>query len=128
VPAVSYPVSGKVALVTGAQRGIGWETARLLHSRDASVALVDLDEDLAKEAAERIAGVGRVIGIGADVTDRGARGGGLSGRCCGGSSIPSSMPAPSETRASGRPSRWATIPSARASRRARLLPHPEPAV
>jgi NAD(P)-dependent dehydrogenase (short-subunit alcohol dehydrogenase family) len=70
--AARYSVSGKVALVTGAERGIGWETARLLHSRGASVALVDLDEDAAKEAAERIAGDGRVIGIGADVTDRDA--------------------------------------------------------
>ena len=57
--AARYSVSGKVALVTGAERGIGWETARLLHSRGASVALVDLDEDAAKEAAERIAGDGR---------------------------------------------------------------------
>ena len=65
-----FNVAGKVALVTGAQRGIGWETARILHSKGAAVALVDLDEDLAKEAAERIAGDGRVIGIGADVTDR----------------------------------------------------------
>lgn len=70
--AARYSVSGKVALVTGAERGIGWETARLLHSRGASVALVDLDEDAAREAAERIAGDGRVIGIGADVTDRDA--------------------------------------------------------
>jgi NAD(P)-dependent dehydrogenase (short-subunit alcohol dehydrogenase family) len=70
--AQSYNVAGKVALVTGAQRGIGWETARILHSHGASVALVDLDEDLAKEAAERIAGDDRVIGIGADVTDRDA--------------------------------------------------------
>ena len=70
MPAASYSVAGKVALVTGAERGIGWETARLLHSRGASVALVDLDEDAAKQAAERIPGDGRVIGIGADVTDR----------------------------------------------------------
>jgi NAD(P)-dependent dehydrogenase (short-subunit alcohol dehydrogenase family) len=70
MPAAKFNVSGKVALVTGAERGIGWETARLLHSRGASVALVDLDEEAAKEAAERIAGDGRVIGIGADVTDR----------------------------------------------------------
>jgi NAD(P)-dependent dehydrogenase (short-subunit alcohol dehydrogenase family) len=70
MPATSYSVAGKVALVTGAERGIGWETARLLHSRGGSVALVDLDEDAAKQAAERIAGDGRVIGIGADVTDR----------------------------------------------------------
>jgi NAD(P)-dependent dehydrogenase (short-subunit alcohol dehydrogenase family) len=72
MPAATYNVNGKVALVTGAQRGIGWETARLLHSRGASVALIDLDEDLAKEAAERIAADGRVLGIGADVTDRDA--------------------------------------------------------
>ena len=70
MPAENFNVARKVALVTGAERGIGWETARLLHSRGASVALVDLDEDAAKEAAERIAGDGRVIGIGADVTDR----------------------------------------------------------
>jgi NAD(P)-dependent dehydrogenase (short-subunit alcohol dehydrogenase family) len=70
MPAAKFNVSGKVALVTGAERGIGWETARLLHSRGASVALVDLDEEAAKEAADRIAGDGRVIGIGADVTDR----------------------------------------------------------
>jgi NAD(P)-dependent dehydrogenase (short-subunit alcohol dehydrogenase family) len=70
MPAANFSVAGKVALVTGAERGIGWETARLLHSRGASVALVDLDEDAAKEAGERIAGDGRVIGIGADVTDR----------------------------------------------------------
>jgi NAD(P)-dependent dehydrogenase (short-subunit alcohol dehydrogenase family) len=67
-----YNVAGKVALVTGAERGIGWETARILHSRGASVALVDLDVDLVKAAAERIAGDDRVIGIGADVTDRDA--------------------------------------------------------
>jgi NAD(P)-dependent dehydrogenase (short-subunit alcohol dehydrogenase family) len=67
--APSYSVSGKVALVTGAERGIGWETARLLHARGASVALVDLDEEATREAARRIGPEERVIGIGADVTD-----------------------------------------------------------
>jgi NAD(P)-dependent dehydrogenase (short-subunit alcohol dehydrogenase family) len=68
-----YSVQGKVALVTGAQRGIGWETARLLHARGASVALVDLDEAEARAAAERIGGE-RTLGLGADVSDREAIG------------------------------------------------------
>jgi NAD(P)-dependent dehydrogenase (short-subunit alcohol dehydrogenase family) len=65
-----YSLNGKVALVTGAARGIGYETARLLHTRGASVAVVDLDASEAREAAERIGE--RAIGIAADVTDAGA--------------------------------------------------------
>ena len=59
-----------MALVTGAARGIGFETARQMHVRGASVAIVDLDADEAREAAERIGE--RTIGIAADVTDAGA--------------------------------------------------------
>lgn len=65
-----YDLNGKVALVTGAARGIGYEAARQLHMRGASVAVVDLNADEAREAAERIGP--RAIGIGADVTDRAA--------------------------------------------------------
>jgi NAD(P)-dependent dehydrogenase (short-subunit alcohol dehydrogenase family) len=65
--APSYPLPGKVALVTGAARGIGYETARLLHARGASVALVDLDLEHTTRAAEAIGE--RTIAIGADVTD-----------------------------------------------------------
>jgi len=68
VPA--YNLNGKVALVTGAARGIGYETARQMHMRGTSVAVVDLDEGEAREAAERIGD--RAIGIGADVTDHAA--------------------------------------------------------
>jgi NAD(P)-dependent dehydrogenase (short-subunit alcohol dehydrogenase family) len=65
-----YDLNGKVALVTGAARGIGFETARQMHLRGASVAVLDLDENEAREAAERIGE--RAIGLAGDVTDQNA--------------------------------------------------------
>lgn len=66
----TYSVSGKVAMVTGAARGIGYETALRLHSRGAIVALVDLDLDAAEAAAKTLGE--RAIGLAADVTDAAA--------------------------------------------------------
>ncbi len=61
----AYDLNGKVVLITGGARGIGLETARAIHARGASVALVDLDPELATESATSIGE--RAIGIGADV-------------------------------------------------------------
>ncbi len=68
--AVQFHLPGKVALVTGAARGIGFETARLLHARGASVALVDLDQQAVDDACRAIGE--RTLAIVADVTDASA--------------------------------------------------------
>src|SRR4051794_23891829 len=63
----SYNVNGKVAFITGAARGIGFEAARRLHARGASVALVGLEPD---ELDARAAELGeRAAVFHADVTD-----------------------------------------------------------
>jgi NAD(P)-dependent dehydrogenase (short-subunit alcohol dehydrogenase family) len=66
-----YDVQGKVVLITGGARGIGFATAEALARRGASLALVDLDQAQAEAAAERI-GAGRAIGLAADVSDAAA--------------------------------------------------------
>jgi NAD(P)-dependent dehydrogenase (short-subunit alcohol dehydrogenase family) len=66
-----YELSGKVALVTGGARGIGLATARALHARGASVAIVDLQREAAEVAAAGIDST-RALGLEADVTDEDA--------------------------------------------------------
>ncbi len=61
---------GRVAVITGAARGIGFAAAKRLASEGARVAIVDLGEADATEAAEKLPGGGaKHVGIGADVGD-----------------------------------------------------------
>ena len=55
---------GRLAVVTGANTGLGFETARVLAARGASVVLAVRDTEKGKAAAARIAGTAP----GADVT------------------------------------------------------------
>lgn len=62
---------GRVAVITGAARGIGFGTAQRFAAEGASVALLDLDESSAQEAAGRIETTGdaRAVGMACDVVD-----------------------------------------------------------
>ena len=62
---------GRVAVVTGAARGIGFGTATRFAEEGASVAVLDLDESSAAEAAAKLPLVdgAKAIGIGCDVSN-----------------------------------------------------------
>lgn len=67
---MSSELSDKVAVVTGAARGIGSAIAQTLAASGAAVAAVDLDEASCADTVERIeASGGRALAVGADVTD-----------------------------------------------------------
>jgi 3-oxoacyl-[acyl-carrier protein] reductase len=62
---------GRVVAITGAARGIGFGTAQRFAAEGASVAILDLDEVAAAEAAARLELVegATSVGIGVDVSD-----------------------------------------------------------
>ena len=62
-------IAGKVALVTGGARSLGRADAEALAAESCRVAIVDLNGDGAREAAEAIGG--SVRGYACDITDRG---------------------------------------------------------
>jgi 3-oxoacyl-[acyl-carrier protein] reductase len=62
---------GRVAVVTGAARGIGAGTAQRFASEGAAVAVLDLDEAAASQTAAGL-GAARAIGVGCDVSDAAA--------------------------------------------------------
>jgi NAD(P)-dependent dehydrogenase (short-subunit alcohol dehydrogenase family) len=66
----SFDVGGKVAVVTGGARGIGFGTAQALAARGATLVIVDLDQGAAESAAAQLPG--GALGFAADVTDRGS--------------------------------------------------------
>ena len=61
---------GKVAVITGGVRGIGFATARILANGGAKLALVDIKEDLVQSSSKKLADEtgAKVIGVRADVT------------------------------------------------------------
>jgi len=71
LPMAHYDVGGKVAMVTGGARGIGFATARALINRGATVVIADLDAEATAAAAAQLHDT-RALGLAADVTDRGA--------------------------------------------------------
>jgi 2-dehydro-3-deoxy-L-rhamnonate dehydrogenase (NAD+) len=66
---VFLELPGRVAIVTGAARGIGFAIAERLSTAGAHVVVADISEDGATAAAERLReGGGKAAGVAADVT------------------------------------------------------------
>jgi 3-oxoacyl-[acyl-carrier protein] reductase len=67
---VTEALKGKVAVVTGAARGLGRDYAELLADDGAAVVLADIDGDGASQSARALVDRGaRAIGVTVDVTD-----------------------------------------------------------
>ncbi len=64
-----FSLTGKNAIVTGAGRGLGLAMARGLAAHGANIAIVDIEGNRAREAAESLASTkARAVGITGDVT------------------------------------------------------------
>jgi 3-oxoacyl-[acyl-carrier protein] reductase len=69
---ISLAITGQVAVVTGAARGIGFAIAQALGQCGARVAIADLDGAAASAAAGQLCGLGiDAIGVAVDVADEG---------------------------------------------------------
>ncbi|MGK9149338.1 SDR family oxidoreductase [Plantibacter flavus] len=62
-------IATRTALITGADSGIGWETARLLLEEGATVVISDQDQDALDKAAKKLdAPSGKLFAFAADIT------------------------------------------------------------
>jgi NAD(P)-dependent dehydrogenase (short-subunit alcohol dehydrogenase family) len=62
-------ITGRTALVFGADSGIGWHTARILLEEGATVVVTDIDQDALDESAKNLnADPGKLFAYAADVT------------------------------------------------------------
>lgn len=61
-------IDGKIALISGADSGMGKETARLLLQAGVRVAITDLPDRTLPQALEELSGLGQVIAVSGDVT------------------------------------------------------------
>ncbi|MFD1712928.1 SDR family NAD(P)-dependent oxidoreductase [Amnibacterium flavum] len=63
-------INGKIALVSGADSGIGWETAKMLLAEGATVVITDQDQESLDAAAAKLdAPDGKLHAFAADITD-----------------------------------------------------------
>ncbi len=68
--AVTGRLAGKVAIVTGAGRGIGEATARAFAREGATVVVAEIDSGTGRSVAEALAPNGRALYLPCDVTDQ----------------------------------------------------------